>query len=71
MRIAIAREIEVGEHRVALVPDIVARLVKQGLEIWVESGAGEGSFFTNEAYEAAGAKLSTIQLRCGVKLIFC
>jgi NAD(P) transhydrogenase subunit alpha len=57
MRIAIAREIEVGEHRVALVPDIVARLVKQGLEIWVESGAGEGSFFTNEAYEAAGAKI--------------
>ncbi len=57
MRIAIAREIEVGEHRVALVPDIVAKLVKQGLEIWVESGAGEGSFFTNEAYEAAGAKI--------------
>ncbi|HEY9634940.1 MAG TPA: Re/Si-specific NAD(P)(+) transhydrogenase subunit alpha [Coleofasciculaceae cyanobacterium] len=57
MRIAIAREIEVGERRVALVPDIVARLVKQGLEIWVESGAGEGSFFTNEAYEAVGAKV--------------
>ena len=57
MRIAIAKEIEVGEHRVALIPDIVARLVKQGLEIWVEAGAGEGSFFTNDAYEAAGAKI--------------
>ena len=59
MKIAIAKEIEaeVGERRVALIPDIVARLVKQGLEIWVESGAGEGSFFTNEAYEAAGAKI--------------
>jgi NAD(P) transhydrogenase subunit alpha len=59
MKIAIAKEIEVevGERRVALNPDIVARLVKQGLEIWLESGAGEGSFFSNEAYEAAGAKI--------------
>jgi len=57
MRIAIAKEIEVGERRVALIPDIVARLVKQGLEIAVEAGAGEGSFFSNDAYEAAGAKI--------------
>ncbi|HAJ63999.1 MAG TPA: Re/Si-specific NAD(P)(+) transhydrogenase subunit alpha [Cyanobacteria bacterium UBA8543] len=57
MRIAIAKEIEVGERRVALNPDSVARLVKQGLEIWVESGAGEASFFSNDAYEAAGAKI--------------
>jgi NAD(P) transhydrogenase subunit alpha len=57
MKIAIAREIEVGERRVAVIPDIVARLVKQGLEIWVETGAGEGSFFSNSTYEAAGAKI--------------
>lgn len=57
MRIAIAKEIEVGERRVALIPDSVARLVKQGVEIWVEAGAGEASFFSNEAYEAAGAKI--------------
>lgn len=57
MKIAVAKEIEVGERRVALVPDIVARLVKQGLEVWVEAGAGERSFFTDAAYEAAGAKI--------------
>jgi NAD(P) transhydrogenase subunit alpha len=57
MRIAIAKEIEVGERRVALNPDSVAKLVKQGLEIWVEAGAGEGSFFSNEAYAEAGAKV--------------
>lgn len=59
MKIAIAKEIEseVGERRVALIPDIVARLVKQNLEIWVESGAGEASFFSNQAYETAGAKI--------------
>ncbi len=55
MKIAIAKEVEVSERRVALVPDVVARLVKQGLEIWVEAGAGERAFFPNAAYEAAGA----------------
>jgi NAD(P) transhydrogenase subunit alpha len=57
MRIAVAKEIEVCERRVALNPDTVARLIKQGLEIWVEKGAGERSFFSDSAYEAAGAKI--------------
>ncbi|MBO1346935.1 MAG: Re/Si-specific NAD(P)(+) transhydrogenase subunit alpha [Hormoscilla sp. GUM202] len=57
MKIAVAKEVEFGERRVALIPDIVSRLTKQGLEIWVESGAGEQSFFPNSAYEAAGAKI--------------
>ncbi|BAU05162.1 NAD(P) transhydrogenase subunit alpha [Fischerella major NIES-592] len=57
MRIAVAKEIEVCERRVALVPDIVARLIKQGLEIWVEAGAGERAFFHDAAYEAAGATI--------------
>lgn len=57
MKIAIAKETEVGERRVALIPDTISRLVKKGWEIWVESGAGEGSFFSNEAYESVGAKI--------------
>jgi len=57
MKLAIAKEVEVGERRVALVPDTVARLVKIGLEVWVEAGAGERSFFSDAAYEAAGAKI--------------
>ena len=57
MRIAVAKEIEVSERRVALVPDAVSRLVKQGLEVWVETGAGERAFFTDSAYEAAGATI--------------
>jgi NAD(P) transhydrogenase subunit alpha len=55
MKIAIAKEIEVGEHRVALIPDLVARLVKQDLEIWVEAGAGSGCYIADTDYEAAGA----------------
>jgi H+-translocating NAD(P) transhydrogenase subunit alpha len=57
MRIAVAKEIEVCERRVALIPDTVARLVKQGLEVWVEAGAGERSFFSDPDYEAAGATI--------------
>jgi NAD(P) transhydrogenase subunit alpha len=57
MKIAVAKEIEVGERRVALVPDVVARLVKKGIEVLVASGAGEGSFFSDDAYSAVGAKI--------------
>lgn len=57
MKLGIPKEREVGEHRVALVPDVVARLVKQGIEVWVEAGAGEGSFFSNSAYEKVGATI--------------
>ncbi|MGM3306311.1 Re/Si-specific NAD(P)(+) transhydrogenase subunit alpha [Anabaena sp. WFMT] len=55
MRIAVAKEIEVCERRVALIPDTVSRLVKQGLEVFVETGAGEKAFFSDSDYEAAGA----------------
>lgn len=59
MKIAIAKEITVNERRVALIPDVVARLIKQGLEIYVETGAGEGSCFSDALYEQAGAKIIT------------
>ncbi len=57
MKIAVAKEIEGNERRVALVPDTVAKLVKQGLEIWVETGAGDEAFFPDDAYTAVGAKI--------------
>jgi H+-translocating NAD(P) transhydrogenase subunit alpha len=57
MKIAVAKEIEVCERRVALIPDTVARLVKQGLDVLVETGAGDRAFFSDSAYEAAGATI--------------
>jgi H+-translocating NAD(P) transhydrogenase subunit alpha len=57
MRIAVAKEIEVGERRVAIIPDTVAKFIKQGLEVWVEAGAGEGACFSDADYETAGAKV--------------
>lgn len=55
MRIAVLRETAPHEHRVALVPLTVQRLVKAGHEVAVESGAGEGSFLPDAEYAAAGA----------------
>lgn len=57
MKVAIAKEVEAGERRVALIPDAVAKLVKQGIEVLVEAGAGEQSFFSDIAYEAVGARI--------------
>ncbi|AKG24115.1 Re/Si-specific NAD(P)(+) transhydrogenase subunit alpha [Calothrix sp. 336/3] len=57
MRIAVAKEIEVCESRVALIPETVARLVKQNIEVWVEAGAGEKAFFSDADYAAAGAAI--------------
>jgi NAD(P) transhydrogenase subunit alpha len=55
MRIAVAKEIRAGEARVALVPDIISKLTKAGLEVVIESGAGIKSGFADDQYTAAGA----------------
>lgn len=55
MRIGIVRERIAGERRVALVPDAVMRLCRQGFEVFVERGAGEGAFYEDAAYREAGA----------------
>ncbi|MGF1498994.1 MAG: Re/Si-specific NAD(P)(+) transhydrogenase subunit alpha [Elainellaceae cyanobacterium] len=57
MKLTVAKEVEFGERRVALIPDTVARLVKQGLEVRVEAGAGENAFFSDDAYAAVGAEI--------------
>ncbi len=61
MRIAVPRETTPGERRVALAPDGVARLVKSGLEIAVERGAGGTAGFPDSQYAAAGATLADPQ----------
>jgi len=57
MRIAIPREIAPGERRVALTPDMVARLIKGGHSVAVEAGAGDRAGFPDGAYESAGATM--------------
>ena len=58
MRIAVPKEITPRETRVALVPETVARLVKAGQEVVVESGAGDAAGFPDDAYRTAGASIA-------------
>jgi NAD(P) transhydrogenase subunit alpha len=55
MRVAVPREIRPGERRVALVPESCKKLVAAGLEVTVETGAGEAAFFPDAAFREAGA----------------
>lgn len=55
IQIAVLREREPGERRVAIVPDSVKRLLKAGWSVHVEAGAGAGAYFSDAAYVAAGA----------------
>ena len=57
MRIGVPREVAAGERRVALVPESVSRLVKSGVEVVVERGAGTSANFPDDLYEKAGATL--------------
>ncbi len=59
MRISVAKEIRAGEKRVALVPDIISKLTKAGLEVVIETGAGAASGFTDAEYTAAGASVKS------------
>src|SRR5881392_4430216 len=57
MRIGVPKETAANKRRVALVPDTAGRLVKTGLEVVVEQGAGTAAAFPDDAYRAAGAGL--------------
>ena len=60
MRIGVAREIKPQEYRVALTPAGARELVQRGHEVLVETGAGLGSAFPDEAYERAGAAIAPV-----------
>jgi NAD(P) transhydrogenase subunit alpha len=55
VKVGVVRETAPGEHRVALVPDALAKLTGAGLEVLVERGAGVGALIPDSAYKEAGA----------------
>ena len=57
MKVAVVKETAPGERRVALVPEIIGRLRDAGLEVLVESGAGDAAWFADSAYADAGASV--------------
>jgi NAD(P) transhydrogenase subunit alpha len=58
MKIGVPKETAANERRVAVTPDVAGRLVKTGLSVLVERGAGEAASFGDDAYGAAGATLA-------------
>lgn len=59
MKVAIPQETFPGERRVALIPADVPRLTKAGLEVCVQSGAGEAAGFSDDEYRERGAEIAT------------
>ena len=57
MRIGVPKEIKVLENRVAITPGGVASFTAAGHEVLIETNAGVGSGFADEAYIAAGATI--------------
>jgi H+-translocating NAD(P) transhydrogenase subunit alpha len=54
VKVSVLKETAAGERRVALVPETVGKLRAAGLEVLVESGAGEAAWFTDDTYAEAG-----------------
>ncbi|MEE9293646.1 MAG: NAD(P)(+) transhydrogenase (Re/Si-specific) subunit alpha, partial [Phycisphaerae bacterium] len=61
MKLAVPKEIVSGETRVALVPSCVAKLVKAGMEVSVESGAGKAAGCDDADYQAKEATIEPDQ----------
>mmetsp|Transcript_26994 Transcript_26994/g.58559 ORF Transcript_26994/g.58559 Transcript_26994/m.58559 type:complete len:1091 (+) Transcript_26994:159-3431(+) len=57
LKIGVSKEAQGGEKRVAIVPEAAKRLLKNGMLVFVESGAGEGGGFSDTSYEDVGAKI--------------
>lgn len=68
MKVGVLVERAPGERRVALVPDSAARLVKSGIEVVVETGAGAAAGFSDAEYAAAGAAVAQSALDADVVL---
>ncbi len=56
-RIGVPLEVFPGEKRVATVPDVVAKLIKLGFSVVVQSGAGDAASISDDAYRSAGATI--------------
>jgi NAD(P) transhydrogenase subunit alpha len=55
--IGVPKEVFPGERRVATVPEVVEKLLKQGFRVAVETGAGDAAQISDDAYRAAGAEV--------------
>ncbi|HWC35314.1 MAG TPA: NAD(P) transhydrogenase subunit alpha [Mycobacteriales bacterium] len=72
LRAGVVKEAAPGERRVALTPDAVHRLVDAGLQVVVESAAGEAAWFPDGQYVEAGATVAAgVEVRSGSDVLLC
>jgi len=74
MRIGAPSQASGSERRVAVVPETIGRIRKQfgeGVEVVVESGAGEAAFFFDDAYREAGATVAGADEAWGCEVVAC
>jgi NAD(P) transhydrogenase subunit alpha len=57
MKLGVVRETAPGERRVAIVPETIGRLQDAGIEVLVETGAGDGAWLADGVYAGAGATI--------------
>lgn len=57
VKLGVIEEIDLNERKVAVVPDGAKRLLKAGVQVIVQSGAGVGSEFSDDQYEMVGARV--------------
>jgi NAD(P) transhydrogenase subunit alpha len=57
VKVAVAKETAPGERRVALVPEAMAKLRAAGVEVLVETGAGDGAWLSDDVFTEAGATI--------------
>ncbi len=69
MKIGVPKEIKTLENRVAMTPGGVESLTKRGHEVLVERGAGLGSGLSDAEYEAAGAKMVSVDEAWGAEMV--
>ena len=58
MKIGVVKETFPGEQRVALVPSVLPSLIKGGMEVIIESKAGEQAGYPDEAYIEKGGRIA-------------
>ena len=69
MKVCVPKEIREGEKRVALVPDVISKLIKLGYEVAIESGAGVHSQASDDLYRSAGASVVNGDVLSGADVV--
>ena len=69
MRVGVPKESREGERRVALIPDVVQSLTGGGIEVAVESGAGESAGHPDSEYSDAGASVGSADDSWGADVV--